>query len=201
MNIVLTDPMLMAGKPAKSINVAQLPFVKLAELASRASALSNSEYPFTAALRTLRMIEQCKAVLADGSQVDFDSITIRQITIPVGRKIHRALEDATIPGGKIIGDGDGASTPIMVELGTPIATGSDEKSFTELEFLARTYGDLEIVMGELNDLDKTVALIKHVAKPVGMQKLPSWAVEQITIPDGMFLMDNVLKRFLPSGDE
>lgn len=200
MIIELPEPMLLGGQAAKSITVSQLPFIKLAELATRASAMSGPNYPFLAALRTLRMIEQCKANLADGKQVAFDSITIRQLAIPIGRKIHKSLEDPAIPGGKLIGDGDGASTPIMVQLGTPVATGSADVSFTELEFVAKTYGDLEIVMGEINDLDKTVALIKHVAKPVGMQVLPSWAVEQVTIPDGMFIMENVLKSFLPSGD-
>lgn len=201
MNIELTEPFLFAGKAAKSITVAQLPFVKLAEVATRAGALSNAEYPFLAALRTLRMIEQCTVTLADGTTGKLDTITVRQLPIPVAMLIHKNLESRDIPTGKLVGDGDGISTPITYELGTPIVTGSGEdKNITELEFLAKTYGDLEIVMGETNDLERTTSLIKYVSKPIGMVTLPSWAIDQITIPDGMFVMNEIVKRFLPSSD-
>jgi hypothetical protein len=88
--------------------------------------------------------------------------------------------------------------PVLLKLGAPISgtTGSESKAISELEFLAKTYGDIEQVLAGTNDMERTVALIKYVAKPAGMLSLPSWAVDSIDIRDGFFIQQEILPRFL-----
>ena len=105
--------------------------------------------------------------------------------------------------GKVLVKGDGATTPVLYKLGTPIKLKSKnggDQEITELEFSARTYGDVEDVLSETTIAGQTCALISACAKPVGadipLQLLPSWAAEQITVPDGETIAEEVLKSFL-----
>ncbi|QIW87518.1 tail assembly chaperone [Agrobacterium phage OLIVR4] len=75
-----------------------------------------------------------------------------------------------------------------------------EESITELEFHAKTYGDIEAVFAEDNAAEQTILFIENIAKPITsnlkLQALPSWAVDQITPNDGIFISRFVLPRFL-----
>jgi hypothetical protein len=51
-------------------------------------------------------------------------------------------------------------------------------------------------MAENGKMAQTTALLKHVAKPVGMVTMPSWAVDQISMADGMTILTEVLPNFL-----
>ena len=69
--------------------------------------------------------------------------------------------------GKIIKEGDGVSSSIVYQLGTPIPV-TGKNPITELEFLASTYGDIEDVMSANDSIAQTALLIAAIGKPPGM---------------------------------
>jgi hypothetical protein len=72
-----------------------------------------------------------------------------------------------------------------------------------LEFLAKTYGDIEDVLSAGDGINQAAVLLATVAKPLGtsLTVLPSWALAQISIADGFAIMREVLPRFLGSDNE
>jgi hypothetical protein len=115
--------------------------------------------------------------------------------IPNAQMLTTHLDEEEGGVGKITREGDGISTSIIYELGTPIpVVGKD--SITELEFLAKTYGDVEDVMSANDSITQTALLIATIAKPPGMLQLPSWAVSAITIGDGITIAKLVTPHFL-----
>ena len=102
--------------------------------------------------------------------------------------------------GKIIKEGDGVSSSIVSSnpVSDPV-TGKDP--ITELEFLASTYGDIEDVMSANDSIAQTALLIAAIGKPPGMLALPSWAVNAITVADGVTIAKLVTPLFLGSEDE
>jgi hypothetical protein len=64
--------------------------------------------------------------------------------------------------------------------------------------MAKTFGEVERVLGEPIQQLQCVTLLRTVAKPVGVSLLtmPTWAVDQITMADGMMIMDKILPSFL-----
>ena len=104
-----------------------------------------------------------------------------------------------VPAGKIIRDGDGVDKAIIYELGTPIKV-QGKDPITELEFCASTYGDVEDVLTADLAVQQTALLLSTVAKPLGtsLSRLPSWAIDNITVADGVSISRDVLPRFLGS---
>lgn len=113
-------------------------------------------------------------------------------------QIDAVLEASVEPDGKVIGKGDGAITPVLYAFGTPIKVGDVE--CPELEFMARTLGDIEDVLAESSRVAMTLALIRNCSKPIMTEKsllvLPEWAIDQITLIDGLAIMEHVLPSFL-----
>jgi hypothetical protein len=105
--------------------------------------------------------------------------------------------------GKIVRDGDGIDKAIVYELGTPISVGQGKPPIKELEFQASTYGDVEDVLAVDAPIQQAAVLISTVAKPLGtsLSLLPSWAVNLVTVADGVTISNHVLPRFLGSPDE
>nr|DAF77139.1 MAG TPA: tail assembly chaperone [Caudoviricetes sp.] len=138
----------------------------------------------------------------DKGKANFTEVELAALPPSLGKKISRAVDDVLeqeneceIISGQ---DSDGVSEPILVKLGSPLVMGSD--SISELEFHAKTYGDIEAVFAEDHAGEQTILFIENLAKPITsnmkLQALPSWAVEQITPNDGIFISRFVLPRFL-----
>lgn len=153
--------------------------------------------------RRQRMLLQLKAY-AGAARVEVDELTISQIPIPYVKKIMSAMEAGAngTPGTIITPKADGISSPIIFKLGTPIKfkNGTDEGSFDEIEFQARTFGDIEEILAEGNSMPQTLTMLKTIAKPLGMsdnlQAMPSWAIDALSMADSFEIMEKVLPRFL-----
>jgi hypothetical protein len=128
---------------------------------------------------------------------------ISQMPIPDARKIIAQLDtDEGLPG-RIISDCDGIDKSIVYELGTPIPTGQGKEPIRELEFHARTYGEIEDVLAADSPLSQAAKLVETIAKPLGttLSALPSWALNLISVSDGLAISRDILPRFLGSPDE
>ncbi|KRR21361.1 hypothetical protein CQ14_06845 [Bradyrhizobium lablabi] len=157
---------------------------------------------FDARMRRVRMIRQV-AYHINGTVVPMSMEDVLKLPIPDTRKISAKLDDNEGKAGKIIRDGDGIDQAITYELGTPIPVGAGKEPIRELEFHASTYGDIEDVMAADNPMAQTAKLIETVAKPLGstLMQLPSWAINQISVADGITISKDILPRFLGSPDE
>lgn len=152
-------------------------------------------------LQRQRIFKQVTAFNEKG-KAPFTEVELAALSPALGKKISRATEEVLDQENEceIISpdDADGVSAPILVKLGSPLVMGSE--SITELEFHAKTYGDIEAVLAEDNPSEMTIIFIESLAKPITsdlkLQALPSWAVEQITPNDGIFISRFVLPRFL-----
>lgn len=106
-------------------------------------------------------------------------------------------DDAVV--GKVVNKGDGVTTPILYQLGTPI-NGAGGKTIKALEFMAATLGEVEDVLLESVDIRAAYILTTTVATPVSadvtLQRLPSWATAQISVREIKNIADTVLPSFL-----
>jgi hypothetical protein len=154
---------------------------------------------FEGRLRRIRLAKQV-VYYVNGSAIPVGVEDVTQMPIPDARLLSTHLDDDEGEAGKIIRDGDGISSSIVYELGRPIPVQGKEP-ITELEFLAQTYGDIEDVMAASDGLAQTALLISTIAKPPGMLALPSWALNHITVADGVTIGKLVTSRFLGLPDE
>jgi len=214
MEINIDHPYTVAGKKAVKFVVRAIGYAEMSRIATSAGREAGPGEA-NALVRSRSIMARTKIVTEDGKTQDIEPLVLHMMPRPVAKPLlnyintegdipddatpeQRAAILATV--ASIISDGDGLTSPILVKLGTPIAAGgaAGDKSISELEFIAKTYGDIEHVLAGSNDMEKTVALIKHVAKPVsmGLQALPSWGVDGIDIRDGFFIQNEILPRFL-----
>ncbi|MEY9493753.1 hypothetical protein [Bradyrhizobium elkanii] len=173
-------------------------FQMFVDCISEAQSMKDAK-TFEAKLRRLRMVKQVSYYI-NGSVVPVSMEDVLKLPIPDARKIVAKLDDAEGKAGKIIRDGDGIDQAITYELGTPIPTGQGKPPISELEFHARTYGDIEDVMAAPDSIQQASLLIATLAKPLGtsLTLLPSWAMNLITVADGVTISRDVLPRFLGS---
>lgn len=149
-----------------------------------------------------RVKRRLKAWDASGNPVPLSEGDILRMPRVYAAKVI-AASDAAMDSepGEVLSQGDGISAPILYRLGTPLRTGGqDPFPIEELEFSARTYGDIEEVLAGESPMAQALLLIQTCAKPVGgpvqLQALPSWAVTQIAIADGLKIATDVLPSFL-----
>lgn len=147
-------------------------------------------------VRRVRMFKQV-TFYADGVVAPVSMVDMLKLPIPSARMITTRLDDSEGKAGKVIRPGDGIDQAITYELGTPILL-QGKDPITELEFSAKTYGDIEDVMAATDQFQQTSLLIATTAKPLGtsLTLLPTWAVAQITLADGVAIMREVLPHFL-----
>jgi hypothetical protein len=140
---------------------------------------------------------------AGNSPVQVSQEDVLKLPIPSVRTITARLDDGEGVAGRIVREGDGIDKAIVYELGTPIPVGQGKPPVKELEFQASTYGDIEDVLALEVQVQQALVLITTVAKPLvtSLSLLPSWAVQQITLADGVTISRDVLSRFLGSPDE
>jgi hypothetical protein len=188
-------PMTVGKTPVMELVVSELSFKGLGEAVEAASGRPED---LGEAILLEQVSRQVRAFDRDGKSIALSALDILQIPTPYAKQIHAVLDVSKSEPGKVIRDADGVSAPILFKLGAPLATGGD--SITELEFRAKTLGDISSVYAAENKIDKAIALIEKCATPLGTGKpllrLPSWALELVTRIDGSAIMREVLPRFL-----
>lgn len=194
------------------IGVSSINFLGYAECFKarlRASARGLDEVAAEKEFQRARRLRQCVGYDKAGNRVELDSVAFAAMPRKLFVKVHNALDDFGTQRGEVITkDGDGIQTPIVYKLGTPfgfVDTASSQKPIgteqmiVELEFAAKTGGDIEEVMCHGNTIDQTVALIKSCATPLGgetgLLRLPSWMLDALTVADGFAIMASVLPVF------
>ncbi|MBO4228451.1 hypothetical protein [Bradyrhizobium neotropicale] len=193
--------MQLGDKLIDGASIKPLSFQNFADCIAEAQNMRQPK-TFEGRLRRVRMVKQV-AYHVNGSTVPVTMEDVLKLPIPDARKIAAKLDADEGKAGKIIRGGDGIDQAITYELGTPIPTGQGKPPIIELEFHARTYGDIEDVMAAPDAIQQTAMLIATIAKPLGssLTLLPSWALNLITIADGVTISRDVLPRFLGSPDE
>jgi hypothetical protein len=178
-----------------------LTFSTFAECIAEAQSMRGPK-TFDARLRRLRMVKQV-TYYTNGSVAVVGMEDILKMPIQAARTIAGKLDDDDEVAGKVITPGDGIDKAIVYELGKPIPMGQGKPPIKELEFLAKTYGDIEDVMAATDAISQTAMLISTVAKPLGTSliQLPSWALTQITVADGVTISRDILPLFLGSPAE
>jgi hypothetical protein len=187
---------LIDGASIKPMN-----FGTFAEYVAEAQGMKQPK-SFEGRLRRVRMSKQV-AYHINGSTVPVSMEDVLRLPIAAARVISARLEGDEGKPGKIIRDGDGIDTAITYELGTPIPMGQGKEPIKELEFLAKTYGDIEDIMSAPDSIQQAALLIATIAKPLGtsLTALPSWAAAQVSVADGVTIAREILPRFLESPPE
>lgn len=175
-------------------------FQNFADYVSEAVALQEPK-TFEAKLRRIRLSKQVSYYI-NGTVFPVALHDVTQLPIPDARKLLAKIDDGEGKAGRIVRDGDGIDKAITYELGTPIEQGAGKEPIRELEFHASTYGDIEDVMAAPDGIQQTAKLIATIAKPLGtsLTALPSWALNLITVSDGIIISRDILPRFLGSPD-
>lgn len=106
---------------------------------------------------------------------------------------------------------DGISSAIHIQLSKPIPI-SPLFHISELEFLAATFGELEDAIAADAGTDRAIAMLSiatpivmpipsakpdptNPTNPPSLMRLTSAHIEQISVDDGIFIMQNVVPRF------
>lgn len=194
-------PFLVGDKTIAMIAVNPIGFLSFVKAIEEANRLGMDKENALAVTRRTRIKMQAKFLALDGTEVSVDHMALSQMPRSYAKKLIDALDAHGGPEGKLLNEGEGIAESALYQLGTPIKVigGENNGDIKELEFSADTFGDVEDVLAETNQLDQTVALLKKVAKPAGnttLIALPSWALEAITIQDGFTIMEKILPRFL-----
>jgi len=196
--LVLPAPWQLRDKIIDGAVVNRLSFQAFADYIVEAQNMKKPK-TFEGRLRRLRLAKQV-SYYVNGSTTPIGVDDVIEMPIPDARMLTTYLDNDEGEAGKIIREGDGISTSIVYELGTPIPV-QGKDPITELEFLAKTYGDIEDVMSAPDSINQTAMLISTIGKPPEMLALPSWATSQITVADGVTIAKLVTPRFLGSPDE
>ena len=199
-------PVIINGAKIVRIEIAILSFETFVQTAQETHALPGvtNGTKWKVMNNRLRMKKQLSAIDDKGGRHKFDDQAIMQLPIEYAKQINDKLNDqGEAEDGQVISsaDADGISSPILFRLGTPfkMVSTQGEMEIEELEFLAKTYGDVEEVLAEGFEPAQALTLIRTVAKPicpdVSLLRIPASAVSQITLSDGIDIQEKVLPRF------
>lgn len=181
-----------------TIKVEKLGFVGFSDIWTAAAAKGTKDLMKN--IRRGRIARQVHFMAAEKRIVPTDP-DISTLPISVMKPILTLLDAESGPPGRVLEPvGDGMTTPIVYKLGTPFKSSNSKgegEVIEELEFLASTYGEIEDMLAAPNDIQAALILIKTVAKPLGskFQRLPGWAVDRLTMSDGVMIVNEVLKSF------
>lgn len=201
--IIYTDGVAFGETVITSIQVMPLNFVAFAKIwgdvvnEARADRNASSQ----ALMQRARIRLQAQFMEGDKRIVP-DAAQLSQLPLRVAKQIVNSLDEGEGDAGSLLNDADGISAPIHYKLGTPLVAMLNGKrtEIRELEFQAAVYGDIEDVLATDGDIPRTLAMVKKLATPIGedmsIKTLPTWAVNQITVADGVEIMKSVLPRFL-----
>lgn len=152
---------------------------------------------FEKKLARLRMIEQLKFVTNNGLELTLQQQDIPSLPIKVGMLLQAVVKEQSTPIGEVLMDGDGIQSPVLYKLGTAIKTNDGEIS--ELEFQAKTYGDVEDILAETSGIRRAYKMITSISTPIcndlKMIRTPEKIAEQIQLIDGLAIAQTVAPRF------
>src|SRR5262245_23499784 len=198
------------GKHITKFEVSPINFIQFATIGTNATSMETTQVGIQRRMLRERIKAQVKAINGDGSSVSLDEVSLARIPVACALHIKTALSATLVNGGAeptLLSDkeADGITQAIHIRLGTPIRykEGATEREIWELEFIAKTLSDIEDVLVADNKLEQAKAMLA-LAKPVGpdikLTTLPSWAVDQITMMDGLWLMSNAISPFLDADE-
>lgn len=196
--LVTTPPVNINGAEVHTITVTPMSFP--AFCAAFAAAQNNDPADVKKQLTREKVKRSAHFKTESGTEIPFAVSDFLQLPIPYARELIALIDRDSAPFGTVVSpeEHDGITAPILFKLGTPIKT--DKGEISELEFLAKTFGDIEDVMSAENQITQTLSLIQTVAAPLGsdvqLLQLPTWAIDGITVEDGFAIMRLVLPAFL-----
>lgn len=166
----------------------------------KTNKLGVSGKEFAKAMRREQIRTNVTFTDTSGKSVAVDDTAYHQIPRTYAAAVLALVDDPDDEKvGKIVSTGDGVTTPIIYELGTPIAA-SGGKSIKALEFMAATLGEVEDVLLETLDIKAAYILMTTVATPVSadvsLLRLPTWATSQISVREVKNIAETVLPSFL-----
>lgn len=191
------------GQRVEKITVRSINFAATARCLAGTTARGSGESWRKLWLRSRRRL-QCEATGADGAVLVLSDIDMLGMPLVYAKAVQDVLLDLPEPAGELIQEGDTLGTPALYKLGTPLVmkdgSGAEIK-IDEIEFSARTLGDIEDCLAELNETLQAVVFMTRCGRPIlsdggSMSSMPDMLVEQITALDGFQIMDKVVSRFL-----
>ena len=210
--IEITDPpVTMGGKKVVAIEVGPMSF-SLFAASARDAEIERTRQKADADLhskffRRAMMRRRLRGVTENGDRIEPTQHEIGLIPRRYASSVLAALDEMNGSAGEILSPegADGVTRPIHVKLGSPLIMGSRSDDgdgiveFGELEFQAQTLSDIEDVISFVRPTDQVLALIRTCSTPLGPIQLmrPTDAmVEQLSMADGLMIMDKVLPSFL-----
>lgn len=212
-NVDAASPFVVKTQSVAKINISEITFAGYAEcfrarIAEKAR--TGDDMQATKAFMRARRLKQVTAFTKANVIVALDHVAFANMPRVLFTRINTALDARGGTKGEILpGEGDGIYTPIIYKLGTPFHFTGDqisqkpigtEQKIIELEFIAKTGGDIEEVLCHENSLDQTIALIRTCATPLGgetgLLRLPQTWLDTMTVADGFEIMAKVLPVFL-----
>lgn len=123
---------------------------------------------------------------------------VRGMSFQDASHLRTMVDDTVGTQGKVL-DGDVLNTPCIYKLGDPLQLQVNGKAavVTELEFSVATWADGEALLTAANDMHAVKSLILDNCKPLGVDMVgfPVMLAKQITIADGMTILEKVLPSF------
>lgn len=197
--IKVNEPITIGDKQVDKVEVQPVFYAAFADIYATASAKMTKGTKIQTLITRERIRAQAHFI-AGGKRIKPEDKDILTFPIAFARELLAALDEGQGVEGEILTAGDGISTPILYKLGTPIPMGgTGAKAITELEFIAKSYGDVEDVLTADNSLAQTLELVRKVAKAPefpSLSVLPSGVVDRITMGDGMTMTRLILPGFL-----
>lgn len=197
--ISFATPFAIGDEAATGAEIASLPFVQFAAICQRVTARKGAG-KIQALLQRARLAEQVTYVTKGGKKFKATEEQVAMLPIAEARQLLAELDSQDGAPGELLSapEADGISAAIHYRLGTPIAVQPGKEPIAEIEFRAKVFGDVENIIAADDDIARVAEMLESIARPVGgsMLMLPSWAVERISLADGIFIMNKVLPRFL-----
>lgn len=196
--IEFSTPIHVGEEAATKVKIAPLLFKRFVDITRDVLAARTAKQKIEPLMLRARIRAQCTFMTAAEKAIPLSEEILTTLPAAAAKLVVPALTFDEGKQGELLSEAaDGIGAPIHYRLGAPIK-GANGKSIAELEFLCKTFGDLEDVLAGDQPMFQTVDLISGVARPVdgSMLALPSWAIDQITLADGMFIMNKILPRFL-----
>jgi hypothetical protein len=192
-------PVVIGGERITHFDVRPTSFAEFVRLAEQTNQIAGDDpKKWKIINRRIRMRAQIKT-FAGTKQVEMTDLDIAQLPVQYGVALSKACDEGDGKAGDIVNPNDSISSPALYRLGTPLRfqQNSDEGMVTELEFIAKTFGDVEEIVSEQGQPQQMLVALNRICKPVGMPtvSMPTWAVEQITLADGFKMIETILPRF------
>lgn len=197
--IEFTQTVQFGDKNIDAINVEPITFAQFARIL-KSTMDTTGPVRYEANVQRARIAHQVH-FMSGGARVVPTHEQVGQLPRLLAKRMVEALHLDQGAGGKIITEGDGASTPIVYQLGTPFQFNGSKGEVhvvSELEFMAATFADVEDMLVIDSPTEQAMELLRRIARPIQMKNLltlPLSMVDSITVADGITIMNTVLPRF------